>query len=125
MDSILIVDDSSFTRNRLREALVTGGYRVEEARHGLEALQKLDQGVFACVVTDLLMPEMDGFGLLERVSQRAKPIPVIVLSSDIQKTSRDKCQQLGAKAFLSKPPKGNELILAIENALNSACMPTR
>ena len=112
MESILIVDDSSFTRNRLRETLVAGGYRVDEARHGLEALEKLDQGIFSCVLTDLLMPEMDGFELLERLSKMKSSPPAIVLSSDIQKTSRDKCQQLGAKAFLNKPPKGNELLSA-------------
>src|SRR5450755_415747 len=105
MDTILIVDDSSFTRNRLREALTKGGYRVDEARNGIEALSKLDQGIYSCVVTDLLMPGMDGFVLLERIAMRTSPIPVIVLSSDIQKTSRDKCQQLGAKVFLNKPPK--------------------
>ena len=125
MDSILVVDDSSFTRNRLRETLTAGGYRVVEAKNGLEALAKLEQGVYACVLTDLLMPEMDGFGLLEKMSGMPAAPPAIVLSSDIQKTSRDKCQQLGAKAFLNKPPKGEELLNVIESVLNRVCITAR
>ena len=122
MESILIVDDSSFTRNRLRETLIKGGYGVGEARHGGEALARLETDVYACIVTDLLMPEMDGFKLLERLAQRPAPLPTIVLSSDIQKTSREKCRQLGAKAFLNKPPKPDELLSAIESVLNRACL---
>ena len=125
MESILVVDDSSFTRNRLRETLMAGGYRVVEAKNGVEALTKLEQGIFACVLTDLLMPEMDGFGLLEKLSKMPSSPPAIVLSSDIQKTSREKCQQLGAKVFLNKPPKGEELLSAIESVLNRACLTTR
>ena len=125
MERILIVDDSSFTRNRLRETLVNGHYSVEEARNGQEALTKLEQGGIACVIADLLMPEMDGFELLEGMAKLPSPAPVIVLSSDIQKTSRERCRQLGAKIFLNKPPKGDELLTAIEQVLNRACMTSK
>jgi CheY-like chemotaxis protein len=125
LESILIVDDSSFTRNRLRETLVKSGYRVDEACDGIEALAKLDTGFYACVITDLLMPGLDGFGLLEQLNQRTSPIPALVLSSDIQKASREKCQHLGAKVYLNKPPKPDELLSAIESVLNRVCLSSK
>jgi twitching motility two-component system response regulator PilH len=121
----LIVDGSSFTRNRLRETLLNFGYQVEEARNGNEALSKIETGPCACVVTDLHMPDLDGFQLLERMTERTSAPPAIVLSADIQKGSRERCQRLGAKAFLNKPPRVDELISAIETVLNRVCLTSR
>lgn len=125
METILIVDDSSFTRNRLKETLLNFGYQVEEARNGNEALEKMKTGACACVVTDLLMPDMDGFQLLEKMAERTAAPPAIVLSADIQRSSRERCQRLGAKAFLNKPPKADELVSAIETVLNRVCLTSR
>lgn len=102
--------------------MTAGGYQVDEARNGSEGLLKLDTETYACVVTDLLMPEMDGFVFLEELSKRPAQVPVVVLSSDIQRFSREKCRQLGAKAFLNKPPKVEELLGVLEAVLDRACL---
>lgn len=101
--SILLVDDSMFLRKRLRQALQDEGYRLVEADNGQAALSAIEQQNFDCVLTDLVMPRMDGFGLLAEIRKRGLPVPVVVITADIQKTTRDRCVELGASAFLQKP----------------------
>ena len=117
MPTILIVDDSMFIRNRVRQALVSAGYGVEEAVNGKQALEKCGSGSYACVVTDLVMPELDGIGLLENLAAQSHKIPAIVLSADIQKSTRERCEQLGARTFLNKPSTAEEITEAIALAL--------
>jgi twitching motility two-component system response regulator PilH len=68
-------------------------------------------------VTDLLMPVMDGFALLESLQSVGHTVPVIVVSADIQQSSRDRCKELGCQTFLNKPFKSPALIEAVECAL--------
>ncbi len=100
---ILIVDDSTFLRKRVRQALQDQGYTLVEADSGLSALKELDNQEFSCIVTDLVMPGLDGFGLLEEIQKRHLASPVVVLTADVQKSTHDRCDELGASAFLQKP----------------------
>lgn len=115
--TILVVDDSTFLRKRIREALQGGDYVLVEAGNGRSALDALDTQEFACVLTDLVMPDLDGFGLLAEVQKRHLDIPVIVLTADIQKTTRDRCHELGASGFLQKPVNPSELRTTLSNVL--------
>lgn len=118
MPTILIVDDSTFIRNRLRHALVSAGYGVEEAANGQQALEKCGAGDYACLVTDLVMPELDGIGLLEQLVEQGSALPAVVLTADIQKSTRERCEQLGARTFLNKPATAQEITDAIALALS-------
>ena len=100
---ILIVDDSTFLRKRVRQALQDQGYTLVEADSGLSALKELDKQGFSCIVTDLVMPGLDGFGLLAEIQKRRLTSPVVVLTADVQKSTHDRCDELGASAFLQKP----------------------
>jgi twitching motility two-component system response regulator PilH len=100
---ILVVDDSSFLRKRLRQALQPDGYTLVEAESGQAALDALAKQEFACVLTDLVMPEVDGFALLTQVQGRHLTVPVVVLTADIQKSTQERCEALGARAILHKP----------------------
>ena len=119
--SILIVDDSAFMRKRVRQVLQNDGYALVEAINGTAALQAIDQQEFACILTDLVMPELDGFGLLAELQLRHVPVPVVVLSADIQKTTRERCEALGAVAFLQKPVNGDDLRQALSSILGGRC----
>ena len=119
--SILIVDDSAFMRKRVRQVLQNDGYALVEANSGAAALLAINQQEFACILTDLVMPELDGFGLLAELQYRRLPTPVVVLSADIQKTTRERCEALGAAAFLQKPVNGDTLRLALSGILGGRC----
>ena len=120
MSRLLIVDDSRFNRNRVKAALTEGSYDITEAENGAEALAYLETHPVDVVITDLLMPEVDGFGVLQRLREREQEVPVIVLSADIQSTSQQLCLELGAAAFLNKPFKPEELRAAVCQALSHA-----
>ncbi len=116
MGSILVVDDSTFLRRRVREALETE-HSVQEAANGKQALSALAQGGFECVVTDLVMPELDGIGLLSALRDLGNKVPVVVMTADVQKTTRARCEELGAIAFLNKPVNAMELRSVVAHAL--------
>ncbi|MGC4049522.1 MAG: response regulator [Paludibaculum sp.] len=110
------MDDSMFLRRRVREAL-QDQHSVQEAANGRLALLALAQGGFECVVTDLMMPELDGIGLLAAIREQELNIPVVVMTADIQKTTRSRCEELGAQAFLNKPVNLAELRNAVASVL--------
>ena len=108
MAQILIVDDSPFTRRQLKKALVALGHEVSEAGDGAEALAALDTQRPDIIFTDLLMPNMNGFELIDHLHQRTdgtENTPTVVLTADIQDSNRGRCEELGATTFLNKPVK--------------------
>jgi len=111
--TILIIEDSSFTRRKLASLLRNHGFEVREASNGREGLDRIREQAPDCIFLDLLMPEMDGIAVLQTLSQEGFSIPVFVLSADVQETSRAKCLELGAVAFLEKPPHEETLLKAI------------
>lgn len=109
MATILIVDDSALIRNKMSSILQTLGFNTAQAIHGRDGIQKIETDTFVCVFTDLLMPVMDGFDFLQEVKKRWPTMPVIVVSADIQKPTRDRCLDLGAAEILPKPPKPEDV----------------
>ena len=103
LPSLLVVDDSVFLRKRLRQSLRDENYELVEADNGLSALEALDHRDFDCILTDLVMPCMDGFQLLAEIQKRQIAAPVVVITADVQQSTRDRCKQLGAAALLQKP----------------------
>jgi CheY-like chemotaxis protein len=119
MGLILITDDAAFARRMIRKAVEAGGHQVIEAGNGQECLDMVALHSPDCIMTDLLMPEMDGFALLKALGAKGSKIPVIVLSADIQDSARQKCEDLGAFMMLKKPPKAPDIQDAIQKALSS------
>ena len=106
--AVLIVDDSQFMRKRVRQSLTCQGYSLVEAATGVAALAELEKRTFDCILTDLVMPDLDGFQLLAELQRRQVSTPVVVLTADIQKTTRDRCEQLGA-CVVQKPVQPGRL----------------
>ncbi len=103
--TILVVDDDALNRILLATNLAEEGYTVEVAEDGRQALEMLQAQSFDVVLLDLLMPEMDGFGVLEcmKVDSRLQHIPVIVVSAVDEMESVVRCIEMGATDHLPKP----------------------
>ncbi len=123
---ILVVDDNQTNQFLLVEMLRKWGIRAETAPTAKEALGILARagtagGQFAAVISDLQMPDMDGFELVETI--RASPlfgsIPVLILSSSAQPGERERSAAMGASAYLAKPVHPSELLDAILNVLSA------
>ncbi len=115
---ILICDDSQFIRKRLATILTELNPEILEAKDGAEALDLLKKENFDLVLLDLLMPNITGKEVLERMFDEKLNTPVIVLSADIQETTLKYCIEKGAVAFLTKPPKAEDLIETVKKVLN-------
>ncbi len=102
MKKILIVDDSATAREIVVRVLGPG-YDIVKAGDGVEALAKIAETSPDLVLLDLLMPVMDGFGVLENLAAAGSSIYVVVLSADIQKSTRQRVLALGAVDLINKP----------------------
>lgn len=110
MATILIIEDSRFTRSSIVKTLKAHGYDVIEADNGALGLVMIEEHAPDLVISDLLMPEMDGFEFLENLRSRGDTVPVIIMSADIQETTRRRVLELGAKTLLNKPFQAQALI---------------
>jgi CheY-like chemotaxis protein len=102
---ILVVDDGAENRDVLRRRLERSGHAVETAEHGRIALELLAARSFDLVLLDVLMPELDGFAVLEAIkgNPALRDIPVIMISALDEMPSIVRCIEHGAEDFLHKP----------------------
>ncbi len=117
MKKILIVDDSRFSRFQVTKILQEENFEILEAENGAQGLEKVQTHQPDFIISDLLMPEMDGFEFLEKLKQEDNQIPVIVMTADIQDSTRQKVIELGALELINKPLRPPLLLSAIQSAL--------
>jgi two-component system, chemotaxis family, sensor kinase CheA len=118
--SILVVDDSITSRSLERSILEAHGYRVRVAVDGLEALELLRIERADVIITDVQMPRLDGFGLVEalKADTRLKEIPVIIVSSLESPEDQERGLLLGADAYVVKRKfDQTELLAAIQQMI--------
>ena len=123
---VLVVDDSPTNQRIMRGILSRWGMNVTVADGGTLALEKLSAAsaeakAYALLLTDLQMPGMDGFGLVEQIRTRKElsPIAVMMFSSAGQRGDGARCQDLGVAAYLLKPIRQSELRAAILRVLSA------
>ncbi|MDZ8183596.1 MAG: hybrid sensor histidine kinase/response regulator [Nostoc sp. ChiSLP02] len=119
---ILVVDDAISLRQTISLTLQKSGYQVIQAQNGVEALEKLQlHPEIEVVVSDLEMPRMNGFELLTNFRQYPNfaKIPVVILTSRSAEKHRQLAQELGAKAYLTKPYLEHEFLTTIKGLINS------
>jgi len=101
--TILVVDDAALVRRRIEASLTANGYTVETCRDGLEAWTWLSSHpVPALLITDIEMPGMDGFTLIDRCRQAGMRLPVIVISSRLSEEWSNEARRVGATDYLTK-----------------------
>ncbi len=118
---VLVVDDAISIRQTLSLTFQKSGYQVLQAENGLEALQQLQQHPeVQIVISDLEMPLMNGFELLSNMRQNPNlaNTPVVILTSRSTEKHRQLAQELGAKAYLTKPYLEHEFLSTVEGLIN-------
>jgi len=119
MRKLLLVDDSSTARSIVGRVL-GDGYELNFESSGRTALETIKTNPPDLILLDLLMPEMDGFQVLKELRARNNTIPVLVLSADIQNSTRERVLALGAVGIAYKPPRPETFRKAVEDALSGA-----
>ena len=123
---VLVVDDSATVRKFVAASLNITGFRVVTASDGVEALERMPAEKFDLIITDLNMPDMDGFEFIRtlRETPEYRDIPVIVLSSYTDLKSKDLALEMGAIAFLEKPLSTEAIQREVFRFINKTVMHT-
>ncbi|RGP37256.1 response regulator [Pseudotabrizicola alkalilacus] len=112
---ILAVDDSLTMREMLRQTLTEAGFHVVLAEDGLDALDRLPGAEPDLILTDLNMPKMDGFGLIDAVrnGDMYARVPILVLTTESAATLKDRARTAGATGWITKPFDEQSLVSTI------------
>ena len=116
-DRILVVDDDPESRYILMRLLSQSDYEVETAKNGKEAVEQLKRAKFNLVLTDWVMPEMDGLELLGYVKSQYPDISVIMVTLKASSESKTEVLELGAEGLLSKPYTKDQLLTIVSESL--------
>ena len=119
-DTIMIVDDNHEIRNYINNFL-GARFRVLAAKNGLEGIEKAKEFLPDLILCDIMMPELDGFGLVRELKndEKTSHIPIVLLTAKGDKESRIEGLSLQADDYLTKPFDQHELIVRIDNLIQS------
>jgi two-component system, OmpR family, response regulator len=116
--NVLVVDDDGITRKYVSRFLNRQGYNVVYTADAMEALERFSQEHFDLVVSDLVMPGMDGLNLAVRIHSLAPNIPIIIMSGH-DAVEKENVLRAGAADFIEKPVLLDDLLSKIKNTLDS------
>jgi len=116
---ILVVDDSSTMRQLLKMVLAKSvACEVTEAADGLAAIERLREGTFDIVLSDVNMPRLDGLGFVAAVRQQLKSeVPIVMITTKGGEEDRDRGLALGANSYMTKPINGAQVVRVISSLL--------
>ena len=122
MAEVLVVDDDADIRTMLRITLEGAGFIVREAADGYAALAALEDRAPDCMVLDLMMPKLDGWGVLKSVRQRdlAPRTKVMILSCKVEERDFVRGWELGADEYMTKPFEPDRLANKLDELLHTA-----
>ena len=116
--NLLIVDDESSIRDSLARRYKLKGYSIETAGNGIEALKKMEKISFQVVISDIVMPEMDGVDLLRKIQSEYPMTKVIMITGYVTLENALACLRRGAFNLIFKPlTELNELDESVEDAI--------
>jgi DNA-binding response OmpR family regulator len=119
MKRILLVEDTPDLLTNITDVLTMEGFDVIPSKDGVEALEKLSAAIPDLIITDILMPRMDGFTLIEtlKANKDFKKIPVLIFSAKATKENEDQGLLSGAIQYLKKPCPTDYLLKIIHNLI--------
>jgi FixJ family two-component response regulator len=120
MSLVTIVDDEASVRKALSRLIRAAGFEVETFSSGAEFLAASLPRRPNCLVLDLRMPHVSGFDVQQALSLAGHRLPVVIITGDDSRESRERALKLGAKAYLRKPVDDAILLDAIRTAIGSA-----
>ena len=115
---ILVVDDEKAIRSALKDILSFEGFEVEAAVDGVEAIKKIKENDYDCILCDIKMPKMDGIEVLDQALELKPDIPFILISGHGTIDAAVDAVKKGAFDFIAKPPDLNRLLITIRNAID-------
>jgi twitching motility two-component system response regulator PilH len=122
MSVVLVVDDSATAREMLVAELQRAGFRVMAAADGAEAMEHIKVNPPALVITDLIMPRVNGYELCRNIKSDplTKHVPVIMCSTKAEEFDRYWGMKQGADAYITKPYQPKDMINAVKYLLEEA-----
>ncbi len=120
--TILIVDDEKAIRNSLKDILGMEGFKVDEAADGADAMKKIAENNYDCILCDIKMPKADGIEVLQKTIETKPDIPFIVISGHGDIDTAVDAVKKGAYDYISKPPDLNRLLITIRNAMDKTSL---
>ncbi len=115
---IFIVDDSAVMIMSLKQILDMEGFEVVSAKDGMEALEKIKEGLKPdLIITDVNMPRMGGLDFIKNVRPILKFVPILVLTTESDIEKRAEAKNMGATGWLVKPVGGEDLLKVINQVL--------
>jgi len=114
---ILVAEDETSLNDLLQDALRMNGYETISAKHGMEAVRLIREEKPELVILDINMPQLDGFGVIEKLRNENNNIPIIVLTARDQKDDKSIGFGLGADDFVTKPFGLEELLMRVAAVL--------
>lgn len=120
MVKILVAEDDRDLNGTVVSALVRSGYEAEPFFDGASALAALEEGDYDMVITDIMMPGMDGFALAERIRETDKTIPILFMTALDDKPSKQRGYGLGIDDYVVKPFDMDLLMLRVGALLRRA-----
>ncbi len=115
--SVLVVDDSGLARRSARHILEPAGYAIAEADDGMAALERYFLEKPDVVLLDLVMRGMSGLDVLAKLREMDPAARVVVVSADVQDSSRQLAMDAGAAGFITKPVESTALLKAVAHVL--------
>jgi two-component system cell cycle response regulator DivK len=121
-EQILIVEDNEKNMKLLRDVLQATGYRTLEATTGRQAVVLATDQIPALVLMDIRLPDMDGVEALRllRMDERTAAIPVLAVTAEAMKGDRERFNEAGFEAYLSKPVDVDELLARVKEHCRGA-----
>ncbi len=119
--TILVVDDEPYMIRLLQHHIQRAGYRMVKATNGREALERIREDKPSLVLMDVMMPELNGLEVLAELRKReeTKLLPVIIMTANAQRFTREEAEAAGVSAFLTKPFSPTQLMTEVRRQLEA------
>ena len=117
--TVLIVDDEPYMIRLLQHHVERAGYRMVKAVNGREALERVELEKPDLVIMDVMMPELNGLEVLNQIRKKAETadLPVIIMTANAQRFTKEEAETAGVSAFLTKPFSPTQLMIEIRKQL--------
>jgi len=123
MEKVLVIEDNDQVRQNIVEILKIDNYEISEARNGKEALQKIDGENYELIVSDIMMPQMDGYELVRVLREEKKlDVPFIFLTAKAEMHDLRHGMNEGADDYISKPFRAEDLLKSVQLRIGRARM---
>jgi CheY-like chemotaxis protein len=128
MATILLVEDDALVREVLSSAIESKGHTVVTAANGVEGLNQFAQRPFDLVISDIIMPDMEGIGMIREMRRKNPDVKIVAISGGGRTGNLDFldiAKKLGASAIMKKPIRTADIYSLLDDCLREKCEPAK